>query len=59
MPLGVDVVARGTKRKEGKKNNSGANLGFEASLWHAADALRGGNSTPTPITFASLGSPTM
>jgi len=28
------------KRKENKKN-SGANLGFEAQLWQAADALRG------------------
>ncbi len=27
------------KRKQGRKNN-GANLGFEAKLWQAADALR-------------------
>lgn len=29
------------KRKENKNKNSGVNLGFEAQLWQAADALRG------------------
>ncbi len=33
-------MARG-RRKVEKKNNSGANLGFEAQMWQAADALRG------------------
>jgi len=33
-------MARG-KRQKGEKKNSGANLGFEAQLWQAADALRG------------------
>jgi len=54
MPLGVDVVARGKRKEEQKNKNSGANLGFEAQLWQAADALRGGNSTPTPISLAEL-----
>ena len=30
-------MARGRK----PKNNNGAKLGFEATLWQAADALRG------------------
>ncbi len=35
-------MARGRRKtEEGKKKNSGANLGFEAALWQAADALRG------------------
>jgi len=34
-------MARGKGKKEEKKKNSGANLGFESQLWQAADALRG------------------
>ena len=35
-------MARGRRKTgEGKKKNSRANLGFEAKLWEAADALRG------------------
>jgi len=34
-------MARGKRQKGEKKKNSGANLGFEAQLWQAADALRG------------------
>jgi len=37
MFLGVDLVVRGKKRKDEKNKNSGANLGFEAQLWQAAD----------------------
>jgi len=34
-------MARGNRKKEDRKKNSGANLGFEQQLWAAADALRG------------------
>ncbi len=34
-------MARGRRKREEGKKNSGANLGFEAQLWQAADALRG------------------
>jgi hypothetical protein len=30
-------MARGSRKKEDGKKNSGANLGFEASLWQAVD----------------------
>ena len=30
-----------TKASNGKKNGSGANLGFEEKLWAAADKMRG------------------
>jgi type I restriction enzyme M protein len=33
-------MARGTRKGERSANGSGANLGFEAKLWAAADALR-------------------
>jgi len=29
------------KKNTSKNNNNGANLGFEAKLWQAADAMRG------------------
>jgi len=32
-------MARGSRKTDDKKN-SGANLGFEASRWQAADVLR-------------------
>jgi hypothetical protein len=34
-------MAKATKKKQTKRNDTAANLGFEAKLWQAADALRG------------------
>jgi hypothetical protein len=34
-------VLKMTKSNRKKSSNNGANLGFEAKLWQAADAMRG------------------
>jgi type I restriction enzyme M protein len=53
-------MARGRPRKNdadgvsAKKNNNGANLGFEAKLWTAADKLRG-NMEPSDYKHVALG----
>lgn len=43
-------MARGKTKKEERKKNSGANLGFEEKLWQATDYMCPGNTTPTPIS---------
>ncbi len=45
------MAKRKTKRKE---NNGGANLGFEATLFLAADKLRG-NMEPSDYKHVALG----
>jgi hypothetical protein len=35
------------------KSETGANLGFEAQLWQAADALRGSMERPSISTLSS------
>jgi type I restriction enzyme M protein len=47
-------VARGKKGAEGKAKNGGANLGFEATLWAAADKLRN-NVDPGEYKHVVLG----
>ena len=41
-------------KRELKKTNGGANLGFEASLWATADKLRG-NMEPSDYKHVALG----
>src|SRR5947209_19301072 len=43
-----------TKASNGKKNGSGANLGFEEKLWAAADKMRG-HMDPAEYKHVALG----
>ena len=47
-------MAKAKLGTNGKKNNNGANLGFEAQLWAAADKLRG-NMEPSDYKHVALG----
>ena len=47
-------MAKAKPSTNGKKNNNGANLGFEAQLWAAADKLRG-NMEPSDYKHVALG----
>ncbi len=42
------------RKKQGKSNNSGANLGFEQKLWAAADKMRG-HMDPAEYKHVALG----
>jgi type I restriction enzyme M protein len=47
-------MARERKSKPEKKNNNGANLGFEQKLWQAADKMRG-HMDPAEYKHVALG----
>jgi type I restriction enzyme M protein len=47
-------MAKAKPGTSGKKNNNGANLGFEAQLWATADKLRG-NMEPSDYKHVALG----